>query len=399
MNKCFKETRSILKVSNRAYPWLLALSFLYYFINALWQTLLPLYIDSKGFEAWEVGFSVVLVMNLPWVVAVVAGLIAEKLEWRISVTLSALVLSAVLFSLVYVSTFYELIAFLTAASFSIALFAQASMEIIAESKIEEKLGLAFASYYTVSGIAKTLGSLTAGIMVSYWNYSVLYFTASICALGLALLSYRKFPGTRRVEKPLSFMKFAKTLFSSKSFMLLAATVVVHDFSVFISASYTALFAKKVVGLNELEYSILVSVRNLVYILSQPLSGLLVDKIGGIPVLATHFIFVTISYVSYGLTTGFWDLLAVHIFMGISLTLDLPARRKLVSKIAPEHKIAASSGLIDTLVGLGTLPSPLIGGEIWTKISPRPTLITGGLANTTALIPLLLLKKNMKEKIK
>ena len=386
-------------MSNRAYPWLLALSFLYYFINALWQTLLPLYIDSKGFEAWEVGFSVVLVMNLPWIVAIVAGLIAEKLEWRISVTLSALVLSAVLFSLIYMSTFFDLIVFLTVASFSIALFAQASMEIIAESKIEEKLGLAFASYYTTSGIAKTLGSLAAGIIVSYWNYSVLYFTASTCALGLALLSYRKFPETHRVERPLSFMKFAKTLLSSKSFMLLAATVVVHDFSVFISASYTALFAKKVVGLNELEYSVLVSARNLVYILSQPLSGLLVDKVGGIPVLVTHFVFVTISYVSYGLTTGFWDLLAVHIFMGISLTLDLPARRKLISKLAPEHKIAASSGFIDTLVGLSTLPSPLIGGEIWTKISPRLTLITGGLANTTALIPLLLLKKNMEEKTK
>ena len=386
-------------MDNKAYLWIIALGFLYYFINALWQTLLPLYIDLKGFEAWEVGFSVVLIMNLPWVVAVVAGLIAERLEWRISVTLSALVLSAILFSLIHVKTFYELIVFLTVASFSIALFAQASMEIIAESKIEEKLGLAFASYYTASGIARTLGSLAAGIIVSYWNYSVLYSTAGILALGLALLSYRKFPKTLRAESSLSFVKFAKTLLSSKSFMLLAATVVVHDFAVFISASYTALFAKKVVGLNELEYSILVSSRNIVYILSQPLSGFLVDKIGGIPVLATHFIFVTVSYVSYGLTTGFWDLLAVHIFMGVSLALDLPARRTLISKLAPEHKIAASSGFIDTLVGLSTLPSPLIGGEIWTKISPRHTLITGGLANTTALIPLLLLKKNIEEKAK
>ena len=374
------------------YKWLLVLGMLIVFNNSIWQTLLPFYVDERGFSIQEVGFSSILVISLPWVLSIVAGLIVEKISWRLVLLSSVLLLSISVLYLRWISGVVDLIVILLVSSFAIALFTQSGIEVIATTMPMRRLGLAFASYYALIGLARTIGSLSSGLIVNIWDYDLLYTISSLVFLLIAILILLYFP---RNQKPrCNRLDNVVEILRIKSLSILILTIMVHDFSVFITVSYVPLFAKRVLGLSEFEYSLIVTTRSIVYILIQPLCGLLVDRVGEVKVLALHFIGVALSYLGYSYTSGFVDALITYIFLGLATALDLPARRALLSKLAPRYGVAVSSGLLDTMVGLCTLPTPTIGAILW-NIEPKITILSGGLMNLLSLAPLLALKRSLK----
>lgn len=374
------------------YKWLLVLGMLIVFNNSIWQTLLPFYVDERGFSIQEVGFSSILVISLPWVLSIVAGLIVEKISWRLVLLSSVLLLSISVLYLRWISGVVDLIIILLVSSFAIALFTQSGIEVIATTMPMRRLGLAFASYYALIGLARTIGSLSSGLIVNIWDYDLLYTISSLVFLLIAILILLYFP---RNQKPrCNRLDNVVEILRIKSLSILILTIMVHDFSVFITVSYVPLFAKRVLGLSEFEYSLIVTTRSIVYILIQPLCGLLVDRVGEVKVLALHFIGVALSYLGYSYTSGFVDALITYIFLGLATALDLPARRALLSKLAPRYGVAVSSGLLDTMVGLCTLPTPTIGAILW-NIEPKITILSGGLMNLLSLAPLLALKRSLK----
>ncbi|RLE62893.1 MAG: hypothetical protein DRN53_03185 [Thermoprotei archaeon] len=374
------------------YKWLLVLGMLIVFNNSIWQTLLPFYVDERGFSIQEVGFSSILVISLPWVLSIVAGLIVEKISWRLVLLSSVLLLSISVLYLRWISGVVDLIVILLVSSFAIALFTQSGIEVIATTMPMRRLGLAFASYYALIGLARTIGSLSSGLIVNIWDYDLLYTISSLVFLLIAILILLYFP---RNQKPrCNRLDNVVEILRIKSLSILILTIMVHDFSVFITVSYVPLFAKRVLGLSEFEYSLIVTTRSIVYILIQPFCGLLVDRVGEVKVLALHFIGVALSYLGYSYTSGFVDALITYIFLGLATALDLPARRALLSKLAPRYGVAVSSGLLDTMVGLCTLPTPTIGAILW-NIEPKITILSGGLMNLLSLAPLLALKRSLK----
>lgn len=373
------------------YKWLLVLGMLISFNNSVWQTLLPYYVDEKGFSIQEVGFSSITIISLPWVLSIIAGLIVEKSSWRLVILSSTLLLSFSTFYLRWISSIVDLIMVLLVSSFAIALFTQSGIEMIATTMPMRRLGLAFASYYALVGLASTIGSLSSGLIVDIWNYDLLYISSSLMFILIALLILLYFP---RDEKPRG-VRFENIMgiLKTRSISILILTITVHDFSVFITVSYAPLFAKRVLGLDEFQYSLVITAKSIAYILVQPLYGLLVDRIGEVKILALHFIGVALSYLSYSYTSGFVDALLVYVLIGLTTALDLPARRSLLSKLAPQHGVAVSSGLLDTVVGLCTLPTPLIGALLWT-VEPKITILSGGLMNLLSLVPLTILKRTL-----
>jgi hypothetical protein len=56
----------------------------------------------------------------------------------------------------------------------------------------------------------------------------------------------------------------------------------------------------------------------------------------------------------------------------------PAYNSLVSKAIPERLRGTAFGLLQTSVGLFSLPAPYIGAQLWERLSPQtPFLITAG----------------------
>ena len=364
------------------------------FSISLWQPLLPLYLDLKGFNPWEIGLGVSMITNTAFLMAFIAGYVVDKIGCNLSLIFSQLIIILVTLSLIAIDNILLLIIISLCFGLALALINQSSVKMVVLSTELRVRGLAFSTYLTLVSIGRMIGCFLSGYIASYLGYTHLFLISS--AFMLPTLIMLKHSSVREKVSRVNIGDVMLLISSDLRLKVIALTLFVHDFSVFISIPYLALFAKYSLGLGEREVGLLYGVNNLANMVSLLVSGRLADKIGGSLTLALHFIAVSASYILYSFVSDFCSALLVYGFMGVAVSLDLPARRILLTKYAPKEYVGAISGFADTLVGLGTLFSPLIGGYLWTINYSLP-LIVGGLSNILS-IPLILYLKVLKRKL-
>lgn len=361
---------------------------------SLWQPLLPLYLDLKGLLPWEIGLGVSMMMNMAFVTAFIAGYIVDKLGWGRSLTISQIIIASTTLSLITVNNIFMLIAISIGFGLAIALLNQSSVKVVALSTELKERGMAFSSYLVATGLSRIAGSSLSGYVATTLGYGPLFLTASILSLPVILLL--KYDTSDIDDKNKISLKNAINLISNDlRLKLLAFTLFIHDFSVFILIPYLALFAKYSIGLGEKEVGLLSGISNLTMMFSFFFSGWIADKVGGTYTLMLHFISTSISYIFYSTTTDFLTAALAYAMIGISTSFDMPARRLLLTKYAPEEYIGAISGFADTLAGMGTMFSPLIGGHLWSMSYSAP-IVVGSLSNFAA-VPLVFSLKIIKKR--
>jgi len=343
-----------------------------------------LYLDFKGFQPWEIGLSVSLVMNLSFLLAFLSGYIVDLLDWRKSIMLAILLLFIATSLLPFINVFIEFLIIAFLVGFSTSLVTQSSVKILVRFSIKGR-GFLYSSYMLLSNISRIIASYASGFIAIIYGYTTLFMISVVALLpsiGVIFLSSKRqlYP---EVSQRTSMSDVIKLYLKDTRLKILIIALILHDFSVFIAVPYLALYAKYTIGLDEAGIGILSGSNNVTQLIFQLMSGLLADKIGGSLTLAIHFLTVSCSYVIYSTIRDFIGALLVYIFMGFSVTLDMPARRLLITKYAPEGSVAAINGLADTIVGVGTMFSAVIGGYLW-EINPSLPILIAGLANLSTL---------------
>jgi len=376
-------------VGSRRLARFLLLNSLYFSSVALWRTMLPLYLDYRGLDPWEVGLAYSLAVTLPMVVSVAAGALVDRAGWRLSLAASALIIGTGSFALTYASDLVSSLSLILILSFSIALFTQAGVEIVALSSESGERGFAYSLYYLSIGASTALGSSLSGFVVELAGYGILFVASSILAILAAPLALGAGEGRR--ERRGEWLESLECVAGEPTLVLLSAVLAIHEFSVFVCVPYIALFAKKVLEFGEPSIGLLFGVSNLAYLVSQPLAGKLADKIGGSSTLLLHLVATSLFYAALPFVKGYPEALLLFAYDGFTVSLDLPARKKLTADYAPSGRVALTSGVLDTLAGTAALPSPLLGGSIWEKMGASYVMYAGGILNLLTLLPMLVLK--------
>lgn len=364
----------------------------------LWQTLLPLYLDDLGFAAWQIGVGVSLTFNLTFLLAFPSGYLVDRLGWRRSAFLALLLSLAAPLALMFVKSFEEFLLVPVLAGLSSALFTQSSVKVLVRSGTKRR-GLFYSSYILLSNIGRIAASYISGFIALLYSYQVLYTCSALSVIPAIWLLTRGFKGSGAIEESarVSAWKVVKMYLKDMRLKILVLTLFLHDFAVFIAIPYLALYAKYVIGADEVGVSLLSGTSSFTQMLFQLGSGWLTDKIGGSLTLAMHFIGISAIYVAYSQVTSFLVALALYAAMGLIITLDLPARRFLITKYAPEEYVGAINGFADSIVGVGTMLSAAIGGYLW-SISPSLPILAGGILNLSTL-PFIFYLKYRKTQLK
>ncbi|MCD6564266.1 MAG: MFS transporter [Thermoproteales archaeon] len=368
------------------------------FSITMWQTLLPLYLDEKGFEAWKIGLSVSLIMNLSYFLSFLAGYVVDIIDWKKSLIIALLLLIIGTFYLIIIKDFWHFLIFAILIGTVNALITQSSVKVLVRSKSKGR-GLMYSSYMFLSNLSRIMASYASGFIATLSGYFTL-FIVSIVSLFPALgfvSTFKEKTESNHIKEDLSLKDVLILYKRDRRLQILVTTLFLHDLSIFIAVPYLALYAKYVIGTDEIGVGILSGTSNTTQLIFQLGAGWLADKIGGSLTLALHFIFVSLSYIVYSNIKGFIEALALYAFMGLAITLDLPARRLLITKYAPEEYVSAINGFADTIVGIGTILASLIGGYLW-NVSPHLPILIGGLANFSTL-PLILFLKYRKRRDK
>jgi MFS family permease len=161
---------------------------------------------------------------------------------------------------------------------------------------------------------------------------------------------------------------------------------VRDISFNLSGTYIPLYIEQFGGLGTTEIGWLASILGISSMLINIPAGWLADKKGERVNIVLGFILQFIALITFVRLDTFWGYAVVWSLFGLGSGLMQPAYQSLLSKALPEKLRGTGFGLIQSSLGLFSLPAPYVGGYLYENISPRlPFLITGW-ASLLAIIP-------------
>jgi MFS family permease len=137
-----------------------------------------------------------------------------------------------------------------------------------------------------------------------------------------------------------------------------------------------------------------SVWNAGLALAQIPSGHMTDRFGARPLLLTHFVLSSFSWVFYALSWNLESGIATVFFFGIVGALDMPARRTIMIEYATaENGKATIIGSLDAITGVVGIVGPLIGGILWAQIGYAAPFNLASFVNLFACVPLIAIMRN------
>jgi len=123
-----------------------------------------------------------------------------------------------------------------------------------------------------------------------------------------------------------------------------------------------------------------------YVLSQPLMGILVDRLGAARVLAAGFTVWSIGTFLTGLSAGLTSLVALRLVMGVGESVCYPSGFALISQRVEHPQRARATAIMQLGSVIGPALGTYIGGAVMIRYGWRTMFMALGLASLLWLIP-------------
>ncbi len=388
--------------SSRGILWVTVIVVFVSMGGALWRTLFPLYLDALGFSGVYVGLIASGAVMIPFLFSLPAGMISDRYGRKKVLVMSLVSMSPLLSALAFARgpTLFLVVVLLGVVA---SLYNQSMIAMVAEITSASRRATAYGVYYATLNLASTAGALLSGVLAENYGYEILFFSSAVMAAVAAFVALMTLQplgssGQNFTAYRLQVRELREVLKRSSKLRNLILAITAHDLFVFIAVPFVVLFAKKFIGMEESEIGIIIGLRSVLTALSQPFMGRLADRFGGEFLLIGHVLLTGMLYVLYGMSDDFQEAVVIMLLFGLVFSMDMPARRALLSRVAPEYMLATVNGISDTLVGVGALVSPMVGGLLWERGWVRATFFLGGLLNMSAVIFLLPLVSARKERM-
>jgi len=266
-------------------------------------------------------------------------------------------------------------------------------------------GLVFATYQIATLSAAVVGSFVAGAVAESLGFQRMFLLSATLAGGTAVFAFAKVPGPLQgkmngyasaLSESLrsSVTGTVRILQSNRELALLTAALVIHVVGFSMINPFIPLFAEKGVHLDISQVGIVISVWNAGIAIAQIPSGQLTDRFGARPLLLSHFVLSSFSWVIYTLSWNLESGILTMFFFGIIGALDMPARRTIMIEYATaEAGKATIIGSLDAITGVVGIVGPLIGGLVWAQMGYASPFRIAGLINAFACVPLLAIMRS------
>ncbi len=234
--------------------------------------------------------------------------------------------------------------------------------LLASSVSSKKKGQAFGFHRAMDRLGAIGGPLLALLVLSRFegNVRLVFLLSAIPALlALVFILFTKEKSFQRPQEssspkesvlknwPLRIFIFANVLFalgnSSNVFLILKA---------------------REAGLSIALIPVIWVVYNIFCTISSPIFGTLSDKVGRRPIISISFLFYSLLYFLFGISSELliiWILFAAY---GIYYGLSEGVYRAYIADLVPEENRATAYGIFNTAIGLALFPASLIMGSVW-----------------------------------
>ena len=117
------------------------------------------------------------------------------------------------------------------------------------------------------------------------------------------------------------------------------------------------------------------VYNLFCTLSSPVFGIVSDRVGRQPVIASSFLYYAVLYLLFGIAGSVWQVWALFAAYGVYYGLSEGVLRAYIADLVEEESRSTAYGIFNTGIGIALLPASVIMGLIWDAFGSRWAFFT------------------------
>jgi MFS family permease len=282
--------------------------------------------------------------------------------------------------------------------------------LIADSVTAETRGKSFGIHRAMDTSGAVLGLAAAAIIIYFLQGSGLNLTndtyrwlviigiipavlAVIVLIGL--VHEKRLPSAATSKASGTAQIQTKQAFSGqfKLFLLIMGVFTLGN-----SSDFFIVLRAQDLNVNVLEITIMLVVFNLTYALIATPAGIISDKLGRRRVIVIGWTVYALVYLGFALSTNVWSIWVLFAAYGIYYGIVEGVAKAFVADLVPAERRGTAYGYYQTAVGLMLLPASVIAGVLWDKVNTAAPFYFGAGLAFIAMLGLLLLVKEKRQKL-
>ncbi|MFB3765914.1 MAG: MFS transporter [Methanotrichaceae archaeon] len=358
------------------------------------QPILPLFITSLGGGSLAIGLIGGISDGLPSIIQVFSGYWSDRLGKRKPLVVVGYALSAAAKLLFPFSAAWQQVFILRAADRTGKGIRSAPRDaMISESTPKKARGRGFGLHRAMDTLGAVIGSFAAyALWKGGLDFRMIFVIAGILAV-VALLPFIYVREGFALPKSLSVLSFADLTPELRKFVMIASLFAIGNFSYmfFILRAQEFFTGIATIGDPLLLYAFF----NVVYAAFSLPVGIWSDRIGRKNVLTIGFALFAATAAGFAFASSVVSLVFLFALYGFVFAIIDASQRAFVSDLSKATLRSTSLGVYYSAVGVASIFSGLIAGELWAQLGPEATFLFG--ATASALAALLLWRmKDVKE---
>ena len=359
--------------------------------------LLPLYLKSLGAGVSQIGLFFTLFQIFPLVLQILGGWISDSLGRLRSIAMGSIAGVLSYIGLILAPTWQWVFMGESLGAITRSLIGPSFGAFIAEESAEENRARVFGITQSIFLIVNVIGPPLGGWLTDTYGFKTMLMVAGLIYTAATILRIFMAKRATSHEKENSTGKL--TLSSLKGNLGAMLTIMisgglvtwllltdgVRDIAYSLSFTYLPVYVEEIGGLNATQIGWLSSFFGISNMLISIPAGWLADKKGERVNIVIGFILQFIALLAFVRVDTFIGYAVVWCLFGFGVGLMHPAYQSLLSKALPKKLRGTGFGLMQSSLGLFSLPAPLVGGYLYENVSPRfPFIITAWVSLVTVI---------------
>jgi MFS family permease len=364
----------------------------------MYMGILPLYLKSLGASVGQIGLFFTLLNILPLILQILGGWISDSLGRLKSIAMGSVAGVASYIGIILAPNWQWVLFGESLGAITRSLIGPSFGAFIAEESAEENRARVYGITQTIFLIVTVVGPPLGGWLADSYGFKfmliiagIIYFCATLLRVFMAKRAASHEKKTASGQLTLVSLKnnlgaMTAIILSGGLITWLLITDGVRDISFSLSGTYIPLYIEQFGGMSTTQIGWLASILGLSSMVINIPAGWLADKKGERVNIVIGFILQFIALITFVNLDTFWGYALVWSLFGLGSGLMQPAYQSLLSKALPENLRGTGFGLIQSSLGLFSLPAPYIGGHLYENVSPRLPFIITAWASLLAIIP-------------
>ena len=363
----------------------------------MYGPLLPLYLKSLNASVVQIGLFFTLSQIVPLALQILGGWISDSLGRLRSIAMGSIAGVFSYLGLILAPTWQWVLVGEGFSSVTRSLVGPSFSAFIAEESAEESRARVFGITETIFMVVAVVGPPLGGWLADTYGFRImlaaaggLYLIATIIRVAMARTAARSKEAN---PKKLSFSNLKRDLGLILGMIMAGGLVTwilltdgVRDVAFSMSFTLVPVYLQEFGGMSIQQIGWLESIFGIFMMLTTMPAGWLADKKGYRLPIMLGFLFEFLAMMAFIRVSDFLGYAAAWAMFGLGIGLMSPAYQSLISKAVPEKMLGTAFGFLQTSLGVVSLPAPLIGAQLWERVSPRFTFSLTAWFGLLAIIP-------------